>query len=48
MTSRHRASEEKSSARSTRRANQRHAAIIAKMVRPTPEDRRRAFALPRR
>src|SRR5438552_181244 len=29
--------EEKSSARSTRRANQRHPAIIAKIVRPVPE-----------
>jgi hypothetical protein len=37
MTSRHRAFEEKSSARSTRRANQRHPAIIAKIVRPAPE-----------
>jgi hypothetical protein len=37
MTSRHRASEEISSARSTRRANQRHPAIIAKIVRPVPE-----------
>jgi hypothetical protein len=37
MTSRHRASEEKSSARSTRRANQRHPAIIAKIERPAPE-----------
>jgi hypothetical protein len=36
MTSRHRASEI-SSARSTRRANQRHPAIIAKIVRPVPE-----------
>jgi hypothetical protein len=32
----------------TRRANQRHIDIIAKIIRPAPANRQRAFSFPRR